>query len=261
MGTLVALNVHPLKSGSGTPLTETVLTPRGLLHDREFMLVDGEGAFLSQRKHPRMALLRTAYDGEVLNVNTFVHKVVDDGDVRKVSVHGKPCLGVDQGDEAAAYFSDFLGLECRLTRFTGHRETSRGGGELAFADGYPLLVLSQESLDDLNEHLDEPVPMNRFRPNLVFSGLGAFGEDAVRRLRVGETEIELIKPCGRCVITTVDQETGVKGRQPLATLARYRAQEFEGQRQAMFGQNAVPRVTGALRVGDPVEILEYKEGQ
>lgn len=258
MGTLVALNVHPLKSGAGIPLTEALLTPRGLLHDREFMLVDSEGAFLSQRRHPRMALLRTAYDGEVLGVNEFVHKAVDDGDVRTVSVHGRPCLGVDQGNEAAAYFSDFLGLECRLVRFTGRRETSRGGGELAFADGYPLLVLSQESLDDLNEHLDEPVPMNRFRPNLVFSGLGAFGEDEVRRLRVGEAEIELIKPCGRCVITTVDQETGVKGRQPLATLARYRAREFEGQRQAMFGQNAIPRVTGTLRVGDPVEVLENK---
>ncbi|WP_106396495.1 MOSC domain-containing protein [Actinocorallia populi] len=258
MGTLVALNVHPLKSGAGIPLTEAVLTPRGLLHDREFMLVDAEGAFLSQRKHPRMALLRTAYDGEVLSVNEFVHKAVDDGGVREVTVHGRPCLGVEQGDEAAAYFSDFLGLECRLVRFTGHRATRRGEGELAFADGYPLLVVSQESLDDLNGHLDEPVPMNRFRPNLVFSGLGAFGEDGVGRLRVGETEIELIKPCGRCVITTVDQETGVKGRQPLAALARYRAREFEGQRQAMFGQNAIPRTTGNLKVGDPVEVLEYK---
>jgi uncharacterized protein YcbX len=253
---LVALNVHPLKSGAGIPLTEAVLTPRGLAHDREFMLVDPQGDFLSQRKHPRMALLRTAYDGEVLTVNGFVHKAVADGEVREVTVHRKPCLGVDQGDEAAAYFSDFLGTECRLVRFTGHRATGRGNGELAFADGYPLLVVSQESLDDLNGRLDEPVPMNRFRPNLVISGLGPFGEDRVKRLRIGETEIEIVKPCGRCVITTVDQQTGEKGREPLATLAAYRSRHYDGRRQAMFGQNAIPRATGNLKVGDSVEILD-----
>lgn len=255
---LVALNVHPLKSASGTGVDEAVLTDRGLAHDREFMLVDGRGAFLSQRRHPRMALLRTAYDGVVLAVNEFVHKPVDDGEAREVTVHKKPCLGVDQGDEAASYFSGFLGTECRLVRFTGHRATGRGGGELAFADGYPLLVVSQESLDDLNTRLDEPVPMNRFRPNLVLSGLGPFGEDRVRRLRVGGTEIEVIKPCGRCVITTVDQETAEKGKEPLATLAAYRSRHYDGRRQAMFGQNAIPRATGNLKVGDPVEILEYK---
>ncbi|MEO3786125.1 MOSC N-terminal beta barrel domain-containing protein [Actinocorallia sp. B10E7] len=255
---LVALNVHPLKSASGTGVDEAVLTDKGLAHDREFMLVDDRGVFLSQRRHPRMALLRTAYDGEVLSVNGFVHKPVDDGEVREVTVHKASCLGVDQGDEAAAYFSGFLGTECRLVRFTGSRATGRGGGELAFADGYPLLVVSQESLDDLNGRLDEAVPMDRFRPNLVFSGLGAFEEDGVRRLRVGETEIEIVKPCGRCAITTVDQETGEKGREPLATLAAYRARHYEGRRQAMFGQNAIPRVTGNLKVGDPVEVLEYK---
>jgi len=258
MITLAELNVHPLKSGSGTGLTGAELTDRGLAHDREFMLVDGEGRFLSQRTHPRMALLHVSYDGEVLTVDDLVHKAVDEGEPREVSVHGRPCLGLDQGDDAAAYFSAFLGLDCRLVRFTGHRATGQGGGELAFADGYPLLITSRESLDDLNGRLAEPLPMNRFRPNLVLEGLGPFGEDGVKRLRVGEAEIEIIKPCGRCVLTTVDQETGVKGREPLATLATYRSRHHDGRRQVMFGQNAIPRVTGTLHVGDPVEVLEYK---
>ena len=258
MITLVELNVYPLKSGSGTGLPRAVMTSKGLAHDREFMLVDGKGRFLSQRTLPRMALLTVGFDGEVLTVNEFVHKAVDEGEAREVTVHGKPCSGIDQGDEAAAYLSDFLGVGCRLMRFTGHRATGRGNGELAFADGYPLLVISRESLDDLNGRLPEPVPMNRFRPNLVLSGLGPYGEDGVRRLRVGEVEIELIKPCGRCVMTTVEQTTGVKGREPLATLAGYRTRHYDGRRQAMFGQNGVPRRTGNLQIGDPVEVLEYK---
>ncbi|WP_460309033.1 MOSC domain-containing protein [Actinocorallia aurea] len=253
------MNVHPLKSGSATPVRSAELTETGLAHDREFMLVDAEGRFLSQRKHPRMALLRTSYDGVSLDVNGFHHKAVgpEDGPVVAVSVHGRPCQGVDQGAEAAAFFSGFMGMDVRLVRFTGVRLTGRGGGRVAFEDGYPLLIIGEDSLSDLNSRLAEPVPMNRFRPNIVLSGLGPFGEDAVRRLRIGSVEIEMVKPCGRCVLTTVDQETGVKGREPLATLAGYRTSEFDGERLIMFGQNAIPRTTGTLHVGQSVEVMEF----
>ncbi|WP_123669551.1 MOSC domain-containing protein [Actinocorallia herbida] len=259
MITVTGLNVHPLKSGSATPVHAADLLETGLRHDREFMLVDAEGRFLSQRKHPRMALLRTAYDGVALDVNGFHHKAVgpDGGPVVDVTVHGKPCQGVDQGAEAAGFFSDFMGMPVRLVRFTGTRPTGRGGGKVAFEDGYPLLIIGEDSLDDLNGRLAEPVPMNRFRPNIVLSGLGPYGEDSVRRLRIGGVEIELVKPCGRCVLTTVDQDTGVKGREPLATLARYRTAEFDGERLIMFGQNAIPRVTGTLHVGQSVEVMEF----
>ncbi|MDX6742039.1 MOSC domain-containing protein [Actinocorallia sp. A-T 12471] len=259
MITVAGLNVHPLKSGSGTPVREAELTETGLRHDREFMLVDAEGRFLSQRKHPRMALLRTSYDGVALDVNGFHHKALGPGDapVVDVTVHGRSCQGVDQGAEAAGYFSDFLGTPVRLVRFTGVRQTSRGDGRVAYGDAYPLLVISEESLADLNARLAEPLPMNRFRPNIVLSGLGAYGEDSVRRIAIGDVEIEFVKPCGRCVITTVDQETGVKGREPLATLARYRTVTFDGERLIVFGQNAVPRTTGSLHVGQSVEVLEF----
>ncbi|KAB2348531.1 MOSC domain-containing protein [Actinomadura rudentiformis] len=258
---LTELNVYPLKSGGGTRLSTAELTPKGLPYDREFMLTTPEGRFLSQRDHARMALLRPSYDGVELAVEVadpalaftpLFHKPVDDGPVLDVTVHRQQCQGVDQGDEAADWFGALLDTEVRLVRFTGHRATSRGGGEVAFADGYPLLLISAESLADLNGRLDVPLPMNRFRPNLVVSGLGAFGEDTVRRLRIGATEIELVKACARCVITTTDQESGERGREPLRTLARYRTID----RGIRFGMNGVPRTTGPLAVGDPVEVLE-----
>ncbi|WP_019631859.1 MOSC domain-containing protein [Actinomadura atramentaria] len=261
--TLAALNVYPLKSGGGTALAATALTPRGLRFDREFMLVDPDGRFLSQRTCTRMALLRPEFDGELLAVRLaapdapapLLHKAVANGPVLDVRVHASHCAGVDQGDEAARWFGAALGLDCRLVRFTGSRSTSVGGGEVMFADGYPLLVISEESLADLNARLDEPLPMNRFRPSIVLAGLGPYGEDGVRRLRIGAgpdaAEIEIVKPSARCVITTTDQRTAERGREPLRTLAKYRLADQE----IRFGQNAVPRVLGRLVVGDPVEVL------
>lgn len=256
---LTELNAYPLKSGAGTPLTTAELASRGLPYDREFMLVTLQGRFLSQRDLAAMALIRPSYDGEVLTVRApgaapLVHKAADEGEVREVTVHRHDCQGVDQGDYAAAWFSALLGQDCRLVRFAGRRPTSSGGGELMFADGYPLLVISAESLADLNGRLDEPLPMNRFRPSIVVEGLGPYGEDSVRLLRIGATVIEMVKACARCVITTTDQRTGERGREPLRTLASYRTID----RGIRFGQNAVPRTLGTLTLGDPVEILEAR---
>ena len=266
---LTGLNVYPLKSGGGTALRAADLLPSGLRYDREFMLVRPDGRFLSQRDLARMAVLRPVYDGEVLTVDVadpalafapLVHKPVEHGRVLDVRVHRSDCQGVDQGDEAADWFSALLATECRLVRFTGERRTSRGDGVVAFADSYPLLVISVESLADLNARIaanggEGPLPMNRFRPNLVVEGLGAYGEDRVRVLRIGGTVIEMIKSCGRCVVTTTDQDSGARGREPLRTLAGYR--RYDGA--VRFGHNAVPRVTGPLAVGDPVEVLEATE--
>lgn len=254
------LYVYPLKSGGGTRLTTAEVTPTGFRHDREFALIRPDGARLSQREVARMATLRPSYDGAKLFVDAFdavtplVHEARADGPVREVRLPAAVCQGIDQGDEAADWFSALLGTSCRLVRFTGRRETSRGGGTVAFADGYPLLVISAESLDDLNERLEEPLPMNRFRPSIVIEGLGAYGEDSVGVLRVGDAvEIELIKPCTRCVITTTDQESGLRGKEPLRTLATYRTRRrSDGSRGVIFGQNAIPRVLGDVRIGDEI---------
>ncbi|MCO6010125.1 MOSC domain-containing protein [Actinoallomurus purpureus] len=258
------LNVYPLKSGGGTPLGNAEVVPEGFRHDRGFMLVRPDGRHLSQRELPRMALLRPSYDGVKLTVGfagtgagaPYVHAAPADGPVVDVTVHGKPCQGVDQGDEAADWFGALLERECRLVRFTGRRPTGIGGGTVAYADGYPLLVTSVESLEELNSRLGEPLPMNRFRPNIVIEGLGAWGEDSVRFLRIGDVELELVKPCTRCVITTTDQETAVKGREPLRTLASYRTRTLpDGERGVVFGQNAIPRTLGTITVGDGVTVL------
>lgn len=256
------LYVYPLKSGGGTRLTSAEVTPTGFRHDREFALIRPDGARLSQREVARMATLRPSYDGVTLYVDALgavtplVHETSAGGPVRDVRMPAGVCQGVDQGDEAAGWFSALLATECRLVRFTGRRETSRGGGVVAFADGYPLLVISAESLDDLNARLEAPLPMNRFRPSLVVEGLGPYGEDSVKSLRIGAVEIEPIKPCSRCVITTTDQDSGVRGREPLRTLAKYRTRrKDDGSQVVDFGQNAIPRTFGTIRVGDEVVAL------
>ena len=257
--TVRQLNVYPLKSAGGIRLKSGEVTPGGFRYDREFMLIRPDGAHLSQRELPRMALLRPSYDGRTLLVDAIdavtplVHQVRTDEAVRDVTLFGRPYQGVDQGDEAADWFSALLDADCRLVRFAGRRDTKRGGGTVAYADGYPLLVISAESLEDLNSRLEYPVPMTRFRPGIVIEGLGPYGEDSVDLLRIGDAEIEFVQPCGRCVITTTDQNSGVRGHEPLRTLATYRTRRMDDGSQAVtFGQYGIPRTVGTIRAGDTV---------
>jgi uncharacterized protein YcbX len=256
------LYAYPLKSAGGSRLTTAELTPTGFAHDREFMLTRPDGRHLSQRELPHMALLRVSYDGSTLVVDAvdavtpLVHQVRTASPAWDITLFGEPCQGVDQGEDAADWFSALLHADCRLVRFAGRRETSRGGGTVTYADGYPLHVISAESLEDLNSRLDDPLPMDRFRPSIVLEGLGAYGEDSVKLLRIGDVEIELIEPCRRCVITTTDQTSGARGHEPLRTLATYRLRRTsDGKRGAMFGQNGIPRRLGTIRTGDLVRAL------
>lgn len=259
------LNVYPLKSGGATALREAELTRRGLRHDRELMLIGPSGRQLTQREVPRMARLSPSFDGQKLSVGftdrpvetaPLVLEVRRDGPARDITLFGDLCRGVDQGDEAAGWFSGVLGTSCRLVAFPDDHvrrlDPLVAQGEVGYADSAPLLITSEESLAELNRRLPEPVPMNRFRPNIVISGWAEpFGEDRAHRLGIGRAEIDLVRGCGRCVITTVDQETGIKGREPLRTLAGFRV---AGGR-ILFGRSGVPRVLGDVQVGDRVEIL------
>jgi len=218
---------------------------------------------LSQRDQPRLALVSTAIESDALRVNaTGMAELVlpmtqKSNEILKVQVHDDVTSGLSAGEEAGRWFSNFLGVRCRVVFMTEeiirpvNPDYARDGDLVSFADAFPLLLLSQASVDDLNTRLAVPVPMNRFRPNIVVSGCGAYDEDRWKSIRIGAMIFHLMKPCGRCVTTTVDQATGVQGKEPLATLSRYR--KVGGN--VFFGQNVIPEKRGTLRVGEAVEVL------
>lgn len=264
-----ALYTYPIKSCAGLSHDKLMLDSRGPKHDREWMVVDAGGMFITQREIPRMALIKPVLDSGGMTVNApdmqtlRVPYAGADRERRHVTVWRFQGEAEDAGDEAAEWFSQFLGMASRLVRMPDDlkRLTSTDytdvAGEVRFADGYPLLFISKASLADLNDRLAErrksPVPMNRFRPNVVISGCGPFAEDGWTQMTIGGIRFDVVKPCARCAITTVDQAVGHAPdvREPLATLATFRRAPNGG---AMFGQNVIHRATGLISVGDRIEI-------
>lgn len=247
------LFVYPVKSGAAVAVDSWPLGERGLRHDREYMVVDSDGVFVTQRKVPRLALL-SATPGEPLSVRTPAGSATAvPGARRRVRVWEHTGDALDCGDDVAQLLSDLVDFPCRLVRIPADhdRPTEVGGGQVGFADGFPLLLTTESSLADLNARLPRPLPMNRFRPSIVVSGSPAWDEDEWLRLRIGTVHLDVVKPCERCVTTRVDQATGVRGDgEPLRTLATFR--KVAGG--LLFGQNAVHRTLGQLRVGDAVSV-------
>ena len=249
--TITGLHIYPVKSCGGISVAAAEISARGLAHDREWMVVDAEGQFLTQRALPRMALVETALTPDTLRLSApgrsgtlEVSLAERDLPRCRVRVWSDDCEALDEGDAAAEWFSAFLGKPARLVRFdSAHRrlssrEWTRGAdAENRFSDAYPLLVISGESLDELNRRLDAPLPMNRFRPNIVIHGLGPHGEDRLNVLSADGCEIRLVKPCVRCSITTTDQTTAEVGKEPLRTLATYRRDEI--LKGVTFGMNGI----------------------
>ncbi|GLZ79891.1 molybdenum cofactor sulfurase [Actinorhabdospora filicis] len=267
MATVTALLTYPVKGCAPTPLTRSTLLATGLPHDRSFMIVDPEGTLISQREVPSMALIRPAFDGDALVLTApdapeFHLVVTVDGPRVPVSMFKQAYKGVDQGDEIAAWLSAYLGTPARLVRVPpDHDRVTEGAnhGTALFADDSAVLIISEESLADLNGRLAAPVPMDRFRPSVVVSGLGAFGEDRVRRVRVGTAELAYSELGKRCVVITVDQETGRKtGHEPTKTLATYRK---PGKGGVCFGAHFVVAAEGELAVGDEVSVEEWGESE
>jgi uncharacterized protein YcbX len=247
---LHALHLHPVKSCAGLSLERVRLTPTGLEHDREWMVIDPQGRFITQREAPRLALVQTALHDGLLwlsagGVAEITLPLAHDGPLREVEVWRSRVPAFDAGAEAAEFFSSWLRRPARLVRFDArHARLSNRDytGELRapnlFSDGYPLMVLSLASLDDLNGRLAKPLPMDRFRPNLVLGGVAAYAEDSHAAIETGAVVLRLVKPCTRCVITTTNQATGlVEGTEPLATLKAYRYDAT--LRGVAFGHNAV----------------------
>jgi|SRR5688572_1958839 len=267
--TIAALHIYPVKGLKGIDLKTARCTDRGLEHDRRWMVVDAGGEFLSQREFPLMATVWTDIADGALTLSAPDMSAVDvpldprpSGTIR-VRVWNSMCDAVPVSAYADAWLSEYLGQPCRLvympdsTRRLSNPAHAGGGKLVGFADGYAYLATTHASLDDLNARLAargaSPVPMNRFRPNLVVSGGEAFSEDRWKEIRVGTAVLRAAKPCGRCQVTTTDQATGeVTGPEPLATLGTFRHSDQYGE---MFGMNLVTVTPGEVRVGDGVELV------
>lgn len=272
---LAGLWIYPVKSLRGCAVTTAAVDPLGLEGDRRFLVVDAAGRFLTQRTLPRMALIETALDAERLTLAATGHSRLEvprradpNAPICTVSVWSSEGLTAeDCGDQPAAWLSTFLGVEARLVRIGARferpmRKPGKAGPEdrVAFADAYPFLVLGDATLAALNDRLiargEEPVPMDRFRPNLILAGSAPHAEDSWRRFQIGDLVFRAGGDCVRCVVTTTDQATGDRGPEPLRTLADYRRDPADAGR-ITFGQNLIHESkTGRLRVGDPVTIIE-----
>lgn len=262
MPVLSSIHVYPVKACGGLSPAEWPVDAFGLRNDRRWMVVNLAGRFLTQREAPRLALIRPALEtgGLVLRAPgmTELRLPLVPATRERVSVQvwGDATEGVPVSPEAAQWLTRYLGALARLVWMPDDivRPTDPAyadGYRVSFADGFGFLLISEASLADLNRRLEAPLPMNRFRPNLVVSGTEPFAEDAWREIRIGGLALRLVKPCGRCVVTTTDQETAERGQEPLRTLATFR--ERDGK--LMFGMNVVHRGTGRLAMGMPVEVV------
>lgn len=265
---LSGLYRYPLKSAVGERLSQATLDALGLVGDRRWMIVDAvSGRFLTQRLLPQLTQLRAEWQGaQALRLSVagrpeLVVAVPDAAaELRGVTVWSDSLQVPDAGDAAALWLSEWLQRPCRLVQVpaerarqvdTGYAEV---GEKVGFADGFPLLLIGQASLDDLSARVGRPLEMLRFRPNLVISGSEPYAEDQWRRIRIGALEFRLVKGCSRCIMTTLDPQTGERSsdREPLATLKTYREREGE----VYFGQNLLHSGPGELQLGMVVEVLE-----
>ena len=276
---VIDCRVYPLKGGAAVSLPEVSLTPLGPMHDRRWMLVhdagDKRGKFISQRGPGlgKLALVKAlpedanktlfSFPGRPeISVESTHLKLLD----YPVTVWGSECAAFDAGDEVAELFSEYLAVPCRLVKMDEatprptHADYSQPGDRVSFADGMPLLVANQASLDALNEAMDvAPVGMDRFRANIVLEGAAAFEEDVIHEARIGETVLEFTLPCARCGVPNINQATGIaESDEPSKTLIATRRGESGDLRGVFFGQNAIPRQLGRIRVGDTVEILSRR---
>lgn len=247
--TIAALFIYPVKGCRGIALSSARVTQRGLEHDREWMVVDTAGRFVTQRVEPRLASIATAITASSLVLTVpggepLELPLAQSGIAGAVTVWGDTVPGIDQGAAAAAWLSSHLAGAYRLVRFDSAARrlcnpeyAGASGAHTAFADGYPLLVLSEASLDDLNTRLATPLPIDRFRPNLLLSGVDAYDEDYIDEIASGDVTLKMVKPCTRCQVTTIDQRTLERGLEPLRTLAGYRHNALlDG---VAFGMNAI----------------------
>lgn len=266
MLTVSELYIYPIKSLGGIALNSATLTDRGFEHDRRWMLVDDNNQFITQREVNAMALLKPQLTEQGLlirNIRAAGEELLVPFEptvagTTMVEVWSNHCRAQQVSAEADAWFSKQLGVSCKLmympdttNRFVDGRY-AHNKEITSFSDGFPLLLIGQASLDDLNSRLATPLPMNRFRPNVVFTGGTAFEEDTMKQFEINGITFFCVKPCARCVMTTIDQQSGAKAKEPLTTLSTYRMK----RNKILFGQNLLYKGPGKITVGDTITIQE-----
>ncbi|MDN3668678.1 MOSC domain-containing protein [Echinicola jeungdonensis] len=254
--------IYPIKSLGGIRLEQTQVGIKGFQWDRRWMLVDENGQFLTQRTIHKMALLQVqlrekgvvVFHKQKPELSLQIPLEPETQHFIPVTVWSDKVEGQIVSPTANQWFSEFLGQPCQLVFMPDFIQRkvdpdyAVNGETVGFADAMPYLLIGQASLDDLNSKLGKPVPMERFRPNMVFSGAEPFEEDTWKEVAIGDCKFKVAKPCARCILTTVDQNTGIKGKEPLKTLATYRTKD----QKVLFGQNLIALSTGQVKVGDPV---------
>ncbi len=263
--TLAKIMIYPIKSLRGIDVTQAVVESRGLQHDRRWMVVDAEGAFVTQRKHPHMALVDVGFEPEGAKTMTLSAPGQESitfpcfpeaqAPEHQVQIWRSECRALDMGEEPARWLSEWMKQPCRLvympssTRRDINPLYATGEGIVSFADGYPCLVISQASLDDLNQRLEQAISMKRFRPTFVVEGAEPFAEDEWCDVQIGHVLMKGVKGCDRCHMITIDPATGQKGKEPSATLSTYRKRDGK----IWFGQNLIPLHCGTVSVGDTIK--------
>jgi uncharacterized protein YcbX len=260
--TLSEINIYPIKSLAGISLQSSEVEERGLKYDRRWLLVNESNSFFTQREFPEMALIKVAAEDTGLKIHhktkivepLFIPFEFEHTKKDKVIIWNDTVPGEFYNDQIDGWFSDILDTKCRLVKMPESTrrvvdKTYVKNKIVSFADGYPFLIIGQASLDDLNSRLNKFLPMNRFRPNFVFTGGNPYEEDKWKKFKIGDVKFHAVKPCARCVITTTDQETAERAHEPLLTLSKYRKIE----NKVMFGMNLVCESTGKVRIGDKIE--------
>ena len=258
------LFIYPIKSLPGIAVQSARVTEKGLEHDRRWMLVDENNNFLSQREHAIMTQLQVNIESDGLKIinkknqdSLYVPFKADNGkDMVDVTVWDDTCQAEYVNQEADQWFSAALEMKCRLVympdksrRAVDQRYASEDA-VTSFADAYPFLLIGQASLDDLNSRINETLPMDRFRPNIVFTGGEPYEEDLIADFTAGNINFSGVKLCARCVMTVINQDTGIKGKEPLKTLATYRLKN----KKILFGQNLIHQGEGIISVGDELQV-------
>ena len=263
--TLSTIIIYPIKSLAGIRLNESKVEKYGLNNDRLIMLVDENGLFVTQRKYPQLALINVQLVEHQIKlvVNNHSELIIDEESFLKssfpVKIWKDQCRAFVAKKLVNDWFSLYLNLSVKLVRYNhqeprlSDKEFSKAGDVVSFADGFPLLVISQASLNELNSRLEKSVSLLNFRPNIVIDGCEAYEEDDWKKIRIGEIEFDVVKKCSRCILTTVDPKTGIKNLngQPLKALSDYRKTK-EG---ILFGMNLIPRSSGIIRLNNSIKIL------